>query len=389
MPRTYAARTFLRQAPNELLKEYFTRKSIIRDVDFDLLGKTEVEPIMAAMETLPIAQRAGVEEDFRQINNLACEQGVRVLLEEAESIFHQLHLADMFARMRNHYERAFWMFLNHHEVFEIAADLAYMDGIGSWRTRKIKADLRPAVGTEDLSNLAKEISGFYRKQGRGHNCHVDNYLRQSPERHCYFAYAEDYGTTDLCFDDNGEFCHKPRKPAFEVIFVYKPATGVLETSASGRKDQIEKLESIFGRAILGLERLPAEQGPHYDLSPLKSKNINFRIDPRDGVEAVFVRMLRFDLHGMGNRRITFEASSNTDGKAIYKLIDSALEKRALPLASLTLAKAKLQMRFAARDRNKGKTLTFEISTPNRCTLKDDPLDQVAKRYIQKWGIEVG
>jgi len=54
-----------------------------------------------------------------------------------------------------------------------------------------------------------------------------------------------------------------------------------------------------------------------------------------------------------------------------------------------VAKAKLQFKFAARERKKGKTLTFEISSPDRCTLKDDPLDQIAKKYIEKWGLVSG
>jgi hypothetical protein len=38
---------------------------------------------------------------------------------------------------------------------------------------------------------------------------------------------------------------------------------------------------------------------------------------------------------------------------------------------------------------KGKTLTFEISASDRCTLKDDPLDQIAKKYLEKWGFVGG
>jgi hypothetical protein len=40
-----------------------------------------------------------------------------------------------------------------------------------------------------------------------------------------------------------------------------------------------------------------------------------------------------------------------------------------------VAKTKLQMKFAGRDGKRSKSLTFEISTPDRCTLKDDPMDR--------------
>lgn len=146
---------------------------------------------------------------------------------------------------------------------------------------------------------------------------------------------------------------------------------------------------MFCKAILGLDRLPDKMLKHFDLTLLKDKGIHFLTEPADGVEGVCVRMLRFDVPGTGNRRITFEASSPSDGKAIYKLIDKALAKQDLSLADLFVAKARLQFKFAGRDGKRGKSLTFEISTPDRCTLKDDPMDQIAKKYVERWGFISG
>jgi hypothetical protein len=131
MTRQYSPRTFLRKTPNALLKEYFATKNVLGNIDFDKLGETEVEPMMAAMEALPMREGMLIEEEFRQVYDLSCELGTRVLLEEAE--FHEVDLADTFGRMGSHYERAFWTFLNHRDVFDVAGDLAGMDRVGSWR----------------------------------------------------------------------------------------------------------------------------------------------------------------------------------------------------------------------------------------------------------------
>jgi len=388
MSRNYSPKTFLRKTPNALLKEYFATKGVLGEIDFDKLGETQVDPVIAAMEALAVRERTQIEQEFRQINELACEQGVRVLLEEGQSPYHELNLAETFGSMGSHYERAFWMFLNHREVFDIAADLAYMDRVSSWRSREVGVGLTPAVEKKDLESLATGVGEFYRQEGRGHHCVVDNYLREDPQRHCYFAYPEDYATIDMELNEEEVFVKRPRKPAFEVIFVYRPETGILETNARGRKEQIEKLLSIFCRVILGLDGLPDQPGAHYDLTPLKDRNVNLATDPADGIEGVFVRMLRFDLPDSSNRRITFEANSATDGKAIYRLIERVIEKKGLPMSIVTVAKAKLRLEFAGVDGRKGKTLTFEISTPDRCTLKDDPLDQIARKYIERWGFIV-
>jgi hypothetical protein len=389
MSRNYSPKTFLRQTPNRILKEYFHSKNLLQDIDFDNLGETDIDSIYAAMENLADKERNSIEADFRQINEMACEAGVRVLIEEAQSSFHNLQISGTLGAMKNYYERAFWVFLNHKKVFGIACDLAYMDNLGSWRSHKVGAGLTPAVTEEDKENLANEVSKFYQKQGRGKHCYVDNYLRQQPERHCYFVYPEDYATTDIGYDDEGRFLHWLRRPAFEVIFVYRPESGVLEVSAKGKKSEIEELQEIFCKTILGLDGLPNLESQHFDLSKLTDKNLKFVTEPMDGIEKVTITMLRLDLPGIGNRRITFESSPSASGQPIYTLIETALNKANISLDNAIITRAKIQIKFVARDGKKGKTLTFEISNTDRHTLKEDPLDQIAKKYLAKWGFVNG
>jgi len=385
MSRNYSPRTFLRHTPNHMLKEYFSRKDLLKDIDFDTLGETEIDPVFEAMDKLSGKQRDNIEAEFRRINEMAYEDGVLVLIEEARSPVHNVDLLPTLEPMKNHYEKAFWVFLNYPMIFEVACDLAYMDRLGSWSNRKVGAGLVPATEEKDKRNLADSVSEFYKKQGRGHRCHVDNYLRQQPERHCYFVYPEDYATTELGFDDENKFCHRLRKPAFEVIFVYPPESGILEVSAKGGKKVVEPLQEILCKTILRLDGLPNLEKRHFDLSKLKDKNFQFVPDPQDGIEKVTIKLLRLDLPGLGNRRITLEASSSDGGQPIHSLIEKALNKANLSLDKLTVTKAKLHFKFAPKDGKKGKTLMFEISVPDRCTLKDDPLDQVAKKYIEQWG----
>ncbi len=385
MNRNYSPRTFLRKTPNKVLKEYFARKGLLHGVDFDSLGETEIEVVAEALDRLAEKEKMEVEAEFRQINEMAFETGVRVLIEEAGSVFHNLDWTETFGQMENHYERAFWAFLNHRTVFEIASELAYMDMVGSWRQRYVREGLTPAVAPEDKDRLAQAVGAFYQKQGRGYHCKVDNYRRENPERHCYFAYPEDYPITEMGYDENGKFRHWPMRRAFEVIFVYKPGNGFVEISAKGKREDIEKLQEVFGQTILGFDKLPDAKSKPYELSKLKDKNFRFVTDPQDGIEKVTIKLLRLDLPGLGNRRITLEVSSSGGGQPIHTLIEKALNKANLSLDELTVAKAKLHFKFAPRDGKKGKTLTFEISVPDRCTLKDDPLDQVAKKYIERWG----
>ena len=384
MSRIYSPKTFLRKTPNALLKVYFAKKSLLGDLDFDKLGKTKVDSIMQAIERLAAGTQTKIEADFRAVNEMAFPAGVRAILEEAAA-FHKKDWADAFEAMKNHYERAFWTFVQEPGIFHVAGYLTEMDSLGSWRRRFVGRNLKPAVERQDLDALAKGISAHYAKEGRGHHCHVDNYLRKNPERHCYFVHPEDYATTDDVFDDMGTFLQQPWKPTFEIIFVYRPEEGILETSASGTKKQKESLEAVFGKAILQLDRLPNAQAPPFDLSGLKNRDFSFTTDLADGIESVTVRQVRLDLPGANSCRIVLLANASPQRpKALYDLMDRALNKQNVPLDSVTISQAKLRIAFKAQPGHRAKTLTFEISIPDRCTLKDDPHDQVAKKYLRLW-----
>ncbi len=388
MSRNYSPRNFLRKVPNYLLKDYFEdeKRKLPLEIEWDNVGEADVEVIRAAIENLPEQTQTLIEEEFRQINDLACAAGVRCLLEEGESVFHKLELADTFREMKDHYERACWMYLNHPKVFGIAESLWRMDCVGAWRACTVFADIEPKIEQEDLDNLGAQIAEFYKKQGRGKHCQVDNYLRQNPERHCYFAYPEDYATTSLEYKE-GKLETVGRKPAFEVIFVYKPESGKIETNAKGKKDDVKKLQEAFCQTILDLKEMPKKQGSFYDLSGLKDKSFRFVTDPKDGIDKVTIKMLQLRLKGADKRRIMYEADSTLTEQPVYALMEKALDEKNVPLDEVDIAKAKIQVKFAPKDGRKGTTITFEIGWPDRCKLGDDPLHQVVKRYLREWGLE--
>ena len=121
MARQYSRRTFLRQTPRAILKDYFAKKGLLgpivelcsgqpeehaapspetppttpppgggeKDVGdvFDAMGKKKgSDAISDAIENLPDAQRAQIDADFEVINELAYEHGVEAILEEVKVV---------------------------------------------------------------------------------------------------------------------------------------------------------------------------------------------------------------------------------------------------------------------------------------------------------------
>ncbi len=385
MARQYSAKTFLRNVPNTLLEEYFKRRGIDLEFRWSRLHETEVDLIFMALEKLPDQTRGEIDTDFRMINDLCNAAGVLSILENA-TLWHR-DLADRFAKMKNAYERAFWTFLNEPHHFRIAGNFHEMDRRGGWHRRVVGEALEPLTDEIVRDELRDRLRLIYRRQGRGKYCHVDYYFRRSPDRHCFFVYPEDHGDTDLAFDEQGRLQQRARRSAFEIIFVYRPYEGVLELHARGKKKEILQLEETFCEIILGLDGLPCDGRVPYDMEVLKHGTFSFPTEPQDRVAAVEVRQLRFDVVGVSNERITFSvAPRRSEPDALHLLINRAVHRTKLPLDELTVTQARIRFTFEPVNGERPKSLTFEVTYPDRCSLRDDPHDQVAKKYLRQWGI---
>lgn len=233
MARHYSRRTFLRQTPRPVLKQYFSRKGLLRQIvalctgmppadagaapdvpgnapapngddpargddaeamkTFDAMKKRKgAEKLSDAIEKLPKEIREEVEADFEQVHGLAYTNGIQAILEEA--VFRRqvwpetsIDWAARFPEMANHYERAFRVFLEDPDLFNVAGHFDEMDRRGHRQRRIVGKGLVPKVEPEALADLAEAIRAIYKPVSGSRRCTVDNYLRRDPERHCYFG----------------------------------------------------------------------------------------------------------------------------------------------------------------------------------------------------------
>jgi hypothetical protein len=229
------------------------------------------------------------------------------------------------------------------------------------------------------------ISGFYREhQGRGEHCKVEVYLRRE-KIHYLFAYPADYADTVIIYTDAGSLERQLQKAAFEVIFAYNEVTGLLDLFVQGDKKIRREMEEIFARLILK-EDLPAgepDTNP-FELNGLRSREFDFPTDPEDEVREVRVKSLRLSLVGPGFGRITLESDARTRRGDIYDLMDKALSHNRLSVETVNVTLAKMQVTFGASGRPK--PITFQISYPDSCNLKDKPEHLKIKDYLKRWGI---
>ncbi|MDD2706726.1 MAG: hypothetical protein PHV34_01850 [Verrucomicrobiae bacterium] len=389
MANDYTPKQFLRLAENILLEEYFGKRGMLTDLDWNNINESVIEPIYAAWQMLPEAKQEEVEQDFRLIFDLASANGTRTLIEEGHC--QNLDLVSKLEQKDGCLNKAFWVFLEHRELFDAVYALDQSDHLNGryWKKRKDMPRKQPDLTGETIKELGDSVGAYYREnQGRGKLCRVEHYLRGN-RYHYFFAYPKDYTNTIVGYDNAGRFERKRQTPAFDVIFVYDPADGTLELYAEGDKRLKQDLQKIFARCILHEEI--SDENPRsipYELNSLKNPSFAFPTDPADGVMEVRIRELRLALVGNERKRITFHVAPKGAPHDIHDLMTHSLHEHRLPLSMVNVVSAVIQMRF---NRDGGTirpmTVSFRITSPDICNLKDKPEHLVAKKYLKLWGLE--
>jgi len=88
MGRQYSPKTFLRQVPNYLLKQYFKQKNIQIGLRAGRLNERNIKAIFEVLVQLSPEICQDVETDFTMINELACTAGMIKILEWAQTTGH-------------------------------------------------------------------------------------------------------------------------------------------------------------------------------------------------------------------------------------------------------------------------------------------------------------
>ena len=381
MASQYSHLQFFRRVPNELLARYFSSQDVALGLDLTKLKPTEVEPLLSAFMQLDDERQAGMEAEFQDMHALACEGGVAALIDEAD-----FHPDDTFvtelAKQEGFHAKVMWAFLEKPAYWRGAKMFLHADNVSPsyWKKRNDLPKLPPHVDDVDIAALAAAISALFVKEGRGKNCKVEPYRRHN--REYFFAYPEDFAQLGIEWVSN-TLKTLPHHPAFEIIFVYCEEEGSLDIYAPRNTKAVQDLQRAFAKTILNLETLADGKIDKrvYDLTPLQDANFDFTIAPTSGITSAMVTRMRLTLKHGAKRRITLEADTKTNPKAVYDLRDS------LQLPAHHITQLGVKVTFGPVDGKRARTRTFNITYPNSCALNNDGLDLKIRNMLNDSGIE--
>ena len=389
MAKQFDPRKVLRDVSNGLLRDLFARRGVLKDIPWDKMAETQVAPVFEGWQKMPEPDRLEVQVILQDVNELAGERGMNVLIEEVHR-WAPDRVGELAALVGRH-DKAMWVYLNLPDAFDEAAMFARADALAAGRywVKRNSLPKKDIVADEKLRGaLANALTEYYwPAQMRGQHCSVEHYQRANGTEY-FFAYLDDYPDSHIVFDDAGQMQKRSDRYAFSNVFAYCPTAGALELFAKGGKKVITPLQMLFCKAVLDEDVEPADPAESaYQLDHLTNRGVPLPTDPADRVAEVQVRSLRLEIVGSPRRRITLDADPRGHRGDIHQMIERYLNGEDLPLSKLRVVHAKFCLTFMHEGKGRAKTLAFSVGR-NSCNLKSktDEMRAIGERCLKLWGI---
>lgn len=389
MARDYSPTHFFLRVPNRLLGRYFhERRGVLHDVDFTKLDENRgaAEAILQAVLELDDTEQAQIEAECQEVEGMAFHGGVTALIEEATSFPHNdVAFPQAINQFDGEHAKAMWTYLEHPRYWLAATSILHAQNIADsfWKRRNDLPHLAPLVEQADADRLGEALRNYFRnKEGRGRHSKVDVFRRG--EKEYFFAYLSNFGQSDPEWEGN-TLAIRARLPAFEIIFVYSQSEGTLDIYAPGNTKYVGDLQKTFAKNILALDDLEDFAGDEgaYNLDPLADRDFVFA-PPEDGsIDSVVIRRLRLSLASGGKRRVTIEADTKNNPKAVYDVMER------LRLPPFYVSQAEITATFTTPiPGTRTKARKFTISYPDLCNLRHEGRDGVLRKILAASGIEL-
>jgi len=393
MSHHYNPRKVLRQVSNSLLRQFFAKSRKDIDVEWDTLAETDIESIYRAWQAMKDADRRVVEAVMQDVNAMATEEGVKVLVRDGDTW--GKNLREDLDQWESRYDKAMWAYLNHQDVWKMAVLFARADQLEGTRpwVKRSGVSTHPAKTEEaDIGGLQNALKAFYRdREGRGHCCRVNHMLRNKRQDYFFVSLSDYTDTYDKLDTEKHDFVRESEQRAFEVVFVYEQQTGSLDVYAKGGKKVVTPLQEVFARVILGVELGEEVEGQPYHLAELLNPKFGFSVEAGDGVDHVRLRRVRLSVKGNRKRRITLEANPDGSADDIHTMIQNYLNQQTLPPALVDVDLATITFRMAGGNNGRATSFSFNLSYPDGCSLKSlrEEHRVLGEKYLKKWKIDVG
>lgn len=388
MSKPFDPRKILKRINNSLLRTFFELHGGLPGVPWDEIREHQMEPVYSAWQDMPEDRRRHVHVILHDINELADDRGLKVLVEEMQRSIPVNF--DEFEALTGQADRAMWAYLNSRNAFSIAAQFARAEALATGRYWVKRNELpQQMIEMKDPLKTALQdgLAQFHwDRQMRGKHCVIEYYERANGCQY-FFAYLDDYPDKQLIFDDAGHMVPREDRRAFEHVFVFDPSDGSLEMFARGGKTVYGPLQQIFCKATLGLDVDPADPvRPAYTLDHLLLPNRALPTDPRDRIASVTITRVRLQPIDAAGDYIELGLDPNRGVHHIDQAIAEYLNTNRLSPARVRVKQMSFKLLFMPD--GAARSLSFNVTCPSTSDLKSKPdeLRTIGERCLRLWEV---
>ncbi|UYV11949.1 MAG: hypothetical protein NCW75_11655 [Phycisphaera sp.] len=354
----------------------------------DLLGVSTPKHFFIVVERMPARRRVEVEVVLRQIHDIAGRNNLTAVIEEVQS--HPVEEQKQFDRLKSSQSKALWLYLKSPSRFQEVAMFVHADALAQqqyWH----KATGLPtcAVKIDDAlkESLGERLAAHFRKtQLRGRYCVVNHLHRQGIEY--FFAYLDDYAETHLIYPEDARLPEPLHaRMAFQIVFSLEPQKGVLEIWSHGGAQLLTDLHGIFCETVYHKQiRYREVARPTYALDHLLQDSQPLKFNPAHGVQRARIRRVRIRTRGRSGY-IELSADSRDHDLSIIRAYQKLQEVGLCGVRS-RVARVTFELKFAPGFKRRARTMSFDVSSPNGCTLKSKPDEdrEIGEWCLREWGV---
>ncbi|MGL6074908.1 MAG: hypothetical protein ACRC8S_12170 [Fimbriiglobus sp.] len=387
MATHYNPRGVLRCGKLELWRQVFEKFGMAGDVDWKRMKVKNLYPLW---EGWPAEVRARAEVLWQQLHQLRFTAATQVMIEEARLAGLQVPNVEL---GYGPIDLAIWLYLNSPTTFERACRFQHVDSSSNryWHFLPGSGPCEPRTDPAALNAIGDAMSRYLQdKQGRGHRCSVEHYLRQGSE-HYYFIYPDDYTRVEAGHSKDGELERLPVRRALEIIIVLEALTGDLYLHADPTLPNRKDLTKLFTDSLCLKEPGTSDlRKPPYELDVLMDPEFELAVPRESIIEKISITRLRASIE-RAHQRVIVEETPVKSGSDLRQLLNTVLPEASFPRETLHLTEATFAVTYRPSDAKRDKTFRFRVAYPDACNLKTLPDQErlLGEACLRQWGIARG
>ncbi|PIQ83237.1 MAG: hypothetical protein COV75_08495 [Candidatus Omnitrophica bacterium CG11_big_fil_rev_8_21_14_0_20_63_9] len=364
-------RLFFRRVNScELFRLFFEEFGVWETMGLD--ANATADTIYAAWDKLQCPKRNEIKEALCRINDIAHEKGRFTLQRRAQNCgvedYEDLTLQKL----------AMTLYLDHRQVFDEAYGFFVLE---KTENLHILLGRKPVACTPTASQIdafRQKLITTLRPEGEGPKLRVEVEARHADKWMASIPY-QTFVKPDHEFDDRSEIITRDRRPIYEMILIFYPATGLLKLKVGRGRQKAIQVASVFATQILGQDADFFQICEVVSFEPLQNPRFAFQREPGDHFEWALPMLIRFTKSSADGVDYQIHCKDLVNGAAG---VLGRLQADGISLTEIDIQALNICFKFP---KNRRDTRMVELGRPGRISLDETDRDRYIESVLTRWG----